>query len=151
MNNKILMSFLMLLTVCTTLISCKDNDEQTPTVAQSVTLQMPLNLTDAVLSNATATFTNVQTSQTFTITAFTKMGNDYVATTNLPVGTYNVSVAGTITYTIAGTKTTSNVKAQTQNVTIKESGAKPGNVLLTLNTYTAKEGFVISEIFFQAI
>lgn len=61
MNNKILMSFLMLLTVCTTLISCKDNDEQTPTVAQSVTLQMPLNLTDAVLSNATATFTNVQT------------------------------------------------------------------------------------------
>lgn len=32
MNNKILMSFLMLLTVCTTLISCKDNDEQTPTV-----------------------------------------------------------------------------------------------------------------------
>ena len=103
MNNKILMSFLMLLTVCTTLISCKDNDEQTPTVAQSVTLQMPLNLTDAVLSNATATFTNVQTSQTFTITAFTKMGNDYVATTNLPVGTYNVSVAGTIIYTIAGT------------------------------------------------
>lgn len=149
MNNKILMSFLMLLTVCTTLISCKDNDEQTPTVAQSVTLQMPLNLTDAVLSNATATFTNVQTSQTFTITAFAKMGNDYVATTNLPVGTYNVSVAGTITYTIAGTKTTSNVKAQTQNVTIKESGTKPGNVLLTLNTYTAKEGFVISEIFFS--
>jgi len=118
-------------------------------VAQSVTLQMPLNLTDAVLSNATATFTNVQTSQTFTITAFTKMGNDYVATTNLPVGTYNVSVAGTIIYTIAGTKTTSNVKAQTQNVTIKESGTKPGNVLLTLNTYTAKEGFVISEIFFS--
>lgn len=148
MNKKILMSIMMLLTVFTTLISCKDDDKTDPVAQQSVTLQMPLNLTDATLQRATATFTNVQTSQTFVVTAFTKSGNNYVATTVLPVGTYNVTVDGIIAYTVDGTQTTSHVKAQTQNVVVQESGSQPGNVSLALNTYTAKEGFVISEIFF---
>ncbi len=147
-TKKILMSIMMLLTMSLTFVACSDDDTTTPTAPVTVSLEMPINLTDATLSNATATLTNVQTGTVYTLDGFALADGIYTATLNaIPVGSYNVAVDGDISYTIDGTATTTSVKASQNNVAVTQ-GTTAGSVKLVLATYNAKEGFVISELYY---
>lgn len=148
-TKKILMSIMMLLTMSLTFVACSDDGTTTSTTSVTVSLEMPINISDAILNNVFATLTNVQTGKIYTLDGFAKTGEVYTATLNdVPVGSYNVTVNGEISYTIDGTATTTNVKAVQNNVAVAQ-GTTPGSVKLVLATYNAKEGFVISELYYS--
>ncbi len=149
MTKKLLLGMTMLLTVCLGLTSCSDNDsETTPTASVTAKLSMPIDLKTPQLSQATVTYTNVQTGKTYAISEFVEKDGGYVSgLINLPQGNYNVSVVGTIKYVIDGKEVTSSVKATSNGFVV--SANKPSNTL-TLNLFTTagNEGFVISELCF---
>jgi len=130
--------------------SCNDEEEVTPvaqTAKYAVTLDLPLSVENPVLTAATATLTNVATKEKHTATNFRKADGQYADTLTLPVGTYNVDVQGTVSYTVDGTPVTSDVKASRENVSVLASD-EGQSVTLALNTFRAQDGLVISEIFF---
>lgn len=149
MTKQILLGMTMLLTVCLGLTSCSDNDnESTPTAPATTKLVMPMDLASAQLEKATVTYTNVQTGATYSVSKFEKKDDSYLFNlSNLPQGSYNVSVTGIIKYIIDGKEVTSNVKATSNGVAV--SANNQGNTV-TINALTTSgsEGFVISEICF---
>jgi hypothetical protein len=114
----------------------------------SLTLEIPANLTNAVLSNASAVVTNVQTQQVVNVTndKFLKSGDNYqLQLANLEEGTYNVVVKGHLDFTLNGIAGQKDFEVKSENVSISEKSA---SLKLAVSTFTAQGGFVISEIFF---
>ncbi|MDD7461812.1 MAG: DUF4876 domain-containing protein [Prevotellaceae bacterium] len=147
-TKKILMSFMVLLTMSFAFVACSDDDKNTPTAPVSMALEMPINLKVDSLKNAVATFTNVQTGGVYTLTGFITSDGTYTATlSNIPVGTYNVAVTGKVFYAIGGTASSIDVTAVQNGVVVAE-GTTPSSVKLVLTPYNAKAGFVISEMYF---
>src|SRR5574344_270326 len=146
MKRKSLFSVMALLLCAISLIvtSCS-KDDAVPDVNYVVKLDMPINVNTPVLKNGTATLTNVQNGSTYAISNFTLSGTQYIGTVTVPQGSYNVSVTGNITYQLDGTEVNSEVKAESSNVAIAEQTATS---TMSLTTYNAQQGFVISEIFF---
>ncbi len=146
MKRKSLFSVMALLLCAISLIvtSCS-KDDAVPDVNYVVKLDMPINVNTPVLKNGTATLTNVQNGSTYAISNFTLSGTQYIGTVTVPQGSYNVSVTGNITYQLDGTEVNSEVKAESSNVAIAEQTATS---TISLTTYNAQQGFVISEIFF---
>ena len=147
-TKKILMSFMVLLTMSFAFVACSDDDKNTPTASVTMALEMPINLKVDSLKNAVATFTNVQTGGVYTLTGFITSDGTYTATlSNIPVGTYNVAVTGKVFYAIGGTASSIDVTAVQNGVVVAE-GTTPSSVKLVLTPYNAKAGFVISEMYF---
>ena len=116
------MGMLMLLTVGLSFTACSNDDSVTYTPV-SLSVEMPLGIDNVVFSNSKAMFTNVQTGEVFTVNQFVEKNGSFAASIDqVPEGTYNVAVTGEL------------------------SGS--ANVKLAVNTFDAKGGFVISEIFF---
>jgi hypothetical protein len=135
----------LLLCAISLLVTSCSKDDALPDVNYIVKLDMPINVDSPVLTNGTATLTNVQSGSTYTISEFALSGTQYTGTVTLPQGSYNVSVTGNITYEVDGTEVSSEVKSESDNIAITESAT---TTTLSLSTYNAQEGFVISEIFF---
>ena len=79
MKKFILKSILMMLAATMCLSSCSSDDPIPVIPTTMLTLEVPANLENTVLSNATATLTNVQTKQVSTVDGakFVKDGNGY--------------------------------------------------------------------------
>ncbi|MBR6946608.1 MAG: DUF4876 domain-containing protein [Muribaculaceae bacterium] len=139
---------LMMLTTVLCLTSCS-SDDPIPVIPNAVvTLEIPSNLENTVLSGATATLTNVQTQQVTTVdgTLFTKEGNDYkVMLNNLEAGTYNVTINGLLEFTMNGVAGQKDFEVKSENVVLNETNT---SMKMTVSTFTAQGGFVISEIFY---
>lgn len=139
---------LMMLTTVLCLTSCS-SDDPIPVIPNAVvTLEIPFNLENTVLSGATATLTNVQTQQVTTVdgTLFTKEGNDYkVMLNNLEAGTYNVTINGLLEFTMNGVAGQKDFEVKSENVVLNETNT---SMKMTVSTFTAQGGFVISEIFY---
>lgn len=139
---------LMMLTTVLCLTSCS-SDDPIPVIPNAVvTLEIPSNLENTVLSGATATLTNVQTQQVTTVdgTLFTKEGNDYkVMLNNLEAGTYNVTINGLLEFTMNGVAGQKDFEVKSENVVLNETNT---SMKMTVSTFTALGGFVISEIFY---
>ena len=139
---------LMMLTTVLCLTSCS-SDDPIPVIPNAVvTLEIPSNLENTVLSGATATLTNVQTQQVTTVdgTLFTKEGNDYkVMLNNLEAGTYNVAINGLLEFTMNGVAGQKDFEVKSENVVLNETNT---SMKMTVSTFTAQGGFVISEIFY---
>lgn len=139
---------LMMLTTVLCLTSCS-SDDPIPVIPNAVvTLEIPSNLENTVLSGATATLTNVQTQQVTTVdgTLFTKEGNDYkVMPNNLEAGTYNVTINGLLEFTMNGVAGQKDFEVKSENVVLNETNT---SMKMTVSTFTAQGGFVISEIFY---
>lgn len=139
---------LMMLTTVLCLTSCS-SDDSIPVIPNAVvTLEIPSNLENTVLSGATATLTNVQTQQVTTVdgTLFTKEGNDYkVMLNNLEAGTYNVTINGLLEFTMNGVAGQKDFEVKSENVVLNETNT---SMKMTVSTFTAQGGFVISEIFY---
>ncbi len=140
-----------MLAVCVAFVGCKesDDDDQQVMVKYSLALDMPLDIQGATLSEATAVLTDVQTQKTYELKKFAKVGETFRVDSLLPEGTYRMDVNGTIVYKLNGKDIEAKVKARKDNLIIKSAtpGGESGSHI-ALNVYSAKDGFVISEIFF---
>lgn len=142
MEKRMLLGIMMLLTLAFT--ACDSTDETY--VPATLSVEMPLGLDNVQFSDAEATFTNVNNNAVYTTTQFTDNNGTFTATMEpIPEGTYNVAIKGTLTFTKDGVAGTAKVDQQSDNVAVSESSAA---VKLAVNTFDAKGGFVISEIFF---
>lgn len=148
MKKTVFMSIMMMLSIGLFMTSCSSDDETPVVPLTSLTLEIPSNLENAVLTNASATVTNVQTQQVVNVTndQFLKNGNNYqLRLTNLEEGTYNVAMKGHLDFTLNGVAGQKDFEVKSDNVNITEKSA---SLKLTVSTFTAQGGFVISEIFF---
>lgn len=148
MKKFILKSILMMLAATMCLSSCKSDDPIPVIPTTMLTLEVPANLENTVLSNATATLTNVQTKQVSTVDGakFVKDGNGYkIMCNDLEQGTYNVVVTGHLDFTLNGVAGQKDFEVTSENVMISETSH---DLKMVVSTFTAQGGFVISEIFF---
>ena len=147
MKKNLFLSIIMMLSVGLFTTSCS-NDETPIVPLTSLTLEIPSNLENAVLSNASATITNVQTQKVTNVTndQFLKSGDNYqLALENLEEGTYNVAIQGHLDFTLNGVAGQKDFDVKSENVSISQ---KVSSLKLAVSTFTAQGGFVISEIFF---
>lgn len=121
--------------------------EETGTTCK-VTLQMPLSEEPLILDKAKVVFTNIRTLKNYTVESFSYNAGkaSYTFTITLPEGEYNLVAEGETTTTIAGHTSTSSLHASSNNIILTRT--RPGNILLTMNLYNSKRGFVIDEFFF---
>lgn len=148
MKKTVILSIIMMLSVGLFVTSCKSDDETPVVPMTTVILEIPSNLANAVLSNASGALTNVQTQKVVNVTndQFVKTGNNYqIQLSNLEEGTYNIEVKGHLDFTLNGVAGQKDFEVKSDNVSISE---KSSTIKLTVSTFTAQGGFVISEIFF---
>ena len=142
MKKLILKSMMLLSVLALTFTSCSDNDDKVVTTPVSLSIEMPLGLENIVFSNAKAVFTN----ETFIQEQFQKKNGSFMASlADVPEGTYNVAISGDLSFTKDGIAGSSKINQKSENVSVKSGNAQ---VKLAVNTFNAKGGFVISEIFF---
>jgi hypothetical protein len=148
MKKLILKSIMLMLTAAMCLTSCSSDDPIPVIPTATVTLEIPANLESTVLTNAVATLTNVQTKQAYTVEGsfFVKDGNDYkIMLENLEAGTYNIAVNGHLDFTLNGVAGQKDFEVSSENVVLSTTAT---SMKMTVSTFTAQGGFVISEIFF---
>ncbi len=148
MKKLFLKSIVMMLAATLFLTSCSGDDPIPVIPTAMVTLEIPANLENAVLSGAVATLTNVQTKQATKVegSKFLKDGNNYkVMLNDLEAGTYNVTVNGHLDFTLKGVAGQKDFEVSSENVVLNETTTA---LKMTVSTFTAQGGFVISEIFF---
>ena len=148
MKKTVLLSIWMMLSLVITMTSCSSDDETPVVPLTTLTLEIPSNLENAELTNASAVVTNVQTQKVVNVTddQFVKSDNGYqLLLPNLEEGTYNVAVNGHLDFTLNGVAGQKDFEVKSDNVSISELSAL---LKLTVSTFTAQGGFVISEIFF---
>ncbi|MBQ1746364.1 MAG: DUF4876 domain-containing protein, partial [Muribaculaceae bacterium] len=148
MKKFILNGIIVMLTAAMCLTSCSSDDPIPVIPTSMVTLEIPANLENTVLSNAVATLTNVQTNQVTTIEGakFVKDGNGYkIMCNDLQAGTYNVVITGHLDFTLNGVAGQKDFEVTSENVTLSETSH---DLKMVVSTFTAQGGFVISEIFF---
>lgn len=148
MKKIMLKSIMMMLALAMCLTSCSSDDPIPVIPTTMVTLEVPANLENTVLSNANATLTNVETKQVTTIEGakFVKDGNGYkIMCNDLEAGTYNVVVTGHLDFTLNGVAGQKDFEVTSDNVVISETSH---DLKMVVSTFTAQGGFVISEIFF---
>ena len=148
MKKFILNGIIMMLTTAMCLTSCSSDDPIPVIPTSMVTLEIPANLENTVLTNAVATLTNVETKQATTIegSKFVKDGNTYkIMCNNIQAGTYNVTVNGHLEFTLKGVAGQKDFEVSSENVALSETSH---DLKMVVSTFTAQGGFVISEIFF---
>ena len=148
MKKLFLKSIVMMFTATLFLTSCSGDDPIPVIPTATVTLEIPANLENAVLSGAVATLTNVQTKQATKVegSKFVKEGNNYkVMLNDLEAGTYNVTVNGHLDFTLKGVAGQKDFEVSSENVVLNKTTTA---LKMTVSTFTAQGGFVISEIFF---
>lgn len=149
-RNKLYRNFAALAVFCIAVSSCneyKEDGTETRTVSHRLSLNMPLNIKDATLTEGTAVLTNIRTREQYNVESFTPSDKGFIADISLPEGNYNIAVKGTISYQLNKQSIEAKVKANRENVAIGEVEQKT-TTDIALNVYSAQEGFVISEIFF---
>ena len=148
MKKNLFLSIVMMLSAALSFTSCSD-DEKTPVVPMtSVTIEVPANLENPVLSDASATVTNVQTQKSVSLSndQFIKGDNGYqLSLANLEEGIYNVEVKGHLDFSLNGIAGQKDFEVKSENVSISKE--RP-TLKMVVSTFTAQGGFVISEIFF---
>lgn len=149
-RHKLYRNFAALAVFCIAVSSCneyKEDGTETRTVSHRLSLNMPLNIKDATLTEGTAVLTNIRTREQYNIEGFTPSDKGFIADISLPEGNYNIAVKGTISYQLNKQSIEAKVKANRENVAIGEVEQNT-TTEIALNVYSAQDGFVISEIFF---
>jgi len=131
--------------------SCSDDDKSTPVNDLKVSITMPLTVENAELVSGTLKATNVATSKVYSQDT---IENNTLTLRSLPVGVYNLDFEGKVKYNISINDTTAagtlaTVKQSVSNYAVTESATHQANTeTMALEIYNAKEGLLITEIFF---
>ena len=146
MKKSIFWSLMMLLTVSVSFVSCSSDDDPVIVKNGSLTLEMPINVSDVVLNSFEGTATNVQTGRVTTLPMPVKTGDDYVITIpELEAGAYNIAAKGNISFLKDGVAGKTDFEVVSNGVSLSET---VNALKLAVNSFQAEGGFVISEIFF---
>lgn len=135
---------MMLLAASTVFVACSSDDDPFVVENGTVTIEMPINVSDVVLNSFEATVTNVQSGEVTTLAAPVKSGEDYVITLpNLTEGKYNLSAKGNISFVKDGVAGTTDFEVSSNDVALNELST---SAKLVVNSFKAEGGFVFSEI-----
>lgn len=146
MKKNLILSMMMLAVMSTSFVSCSSDDDPVIVKNGTVTLEMPINVTDVVLNSFEGTATNVQSGKAVTLPTPVKDGNNYVISIpEIEEGNYNIAAKGAISFLKDGIAGTTDFEVSNSNVTLTE---KANTLKLAVNSFQAEGGFVISEIFF---
>lgn len=146
MKKNLFLSMMMLAAMSFSFVSCSSDDSPVIVKDGTITLEMPINVTDVVLNNFEGTATNVQSGAVVALPAPVKNGNNYVITIpQIEEGNYNISAKGVISFLKDGIAGTTNFEVSNSNVHLSENA---NSLKLAVNSFQAEGGFVISEIFF---
>ena len=148
MKKNLFACIIAMLSVGIMFTSC--SDDKTPVVAQTaVSLEIPANLENVVLTGANLVMTNVATQEAYIASGdnvFQKNGNKYqIVVADLEEGNYNVSISGHLDFELNNVAGQKDFEVSSENVKISETSPA---VQMVVSTFTAQGGFVISEIFF---
>ena len=145
MKKSIFWSLMMLLAVSVSFVSCSSDDDPVIVKNGSLTLEMPINVSDVVLNSFEGTATNVQTGRVTTLPMPVKTGDDYVITIpELEAGAYNIAAKGNISFLKDGVAGKTDFEVVSNGVSLSET---VNALKLAVNSFQAEGGFVISEIF----
>ena len=146
MKKNFFLSMMMLAAMSISFVACSSDDDPIIVKNGTVTLEMPINVTDVVLNSFESTATNVQSGKAVMLPTPVKDGNNYVITIpEIEEGSYNIAAKGAISFLKDGIAGTTDFEVSNSNVTLTE---KANTLKLAVNSFQAEGGFVISEIFF---
>ena len=146
MKKNFFLSMMMLAAMSISFVACNSDDDPIIVKNGTVTLEMPINVTDVVLNSFEGTATDVQTGKAVTLPTPVKDGNNYVITIpEIEEGNYNIAAKGAISFLKDGIAGTTDFEVSNTNVLLSE---KSNTLKLAVNSFQAEGGFVISEIFF---
>ncbi|HJA98288.1 MAG TPA: DUF4876 domain-containing protein [Candidatus Alistipes avicola] len=137
---------------CAMLFASSCTDDKTgkpgePTLDFTLTVNMPISVESPELTSVEATFTEVTTGQTITVTEFSAAQEEsYRIDADLLPGQYNLTLKGVIRYTQDGVTGEGDIEASRTNIPVSEESHA-----LTVETTVATirtNNFVIEEIFF---
>ena len=142
---KLLFVSMMLVAASTLFTACsKDNDEPYVVKNGSVTIEMPINVTDVVLNSFEGTATNVQSGEVTKLPMPVKSGANYVVTIpSLTEGKYNLTAKGNISFKKDGVAGSTDFEVASNDVALNE---KSTSTKMIVNSFKAEGGFVFSEI-----
>ena len=142
MKKSIFWSLMMLLAVSVSFVSCSSDDDPVIVKNGSLTLEMPINVSDVVLNSFEGTATNVQTGRVTTLPMPVKTGDDYVITIpELEAGAYNIAAKGNISFLKDGVAGKTDFEVVSNGVSLSET---VNALKLAVNSFQAECGFVIS-------
>lgn len=146
MKKNTFLSMMMLLAMSVAFVSCSSDDDPIIVKNGTVTLEMPINVTQVTLNSFEGTATNVQSGKVTALATPAKVGDDYVITIpELEEGKYNIAAKGNISFLKGGIAGKTDFEVSSDGVEVSE---KSSSVKMAVNSFQAEGGFVISEIFY---
>lgn len=132
----------MIFTACSS-----DDDPIVITSPVTISFEMPLNLENVEVQSSVVTLTNTATGIHTTLqNAIQHIAGVYsLNVEGLTEGTYRLKASGVLTYTVNGETYPTPFEIEQDNIALSLSKT---SARITISTYTAKGGFVLSEIFF---
>jgi hypothetical protein len=135
---------IVLMVASTVFLSCSKDDE--PFVVQNgtVTIEMPINVSNVVLNSFEGTATNVQSGEVTKLPAPVKSGENYVVTIpSLTEGKYNFAAKGNISFVKDGVAGSTDFEVSSSDVAMNEQST---SAKMVVSSFKAEGGFVLSEI-----
>ena len=143
MKKNLFLSF-MLMAASTLFFSCSNDDAPIVIHDGSITLEMPLNVSNVILNSFEGTATNVQSGEVITLPRPVKNGDDYVITIpSLTEGRYNLYAKGSISFVKNGVAGSTDFQVVSNDVSLNEISS---STRLIVSSFKAEGGFVLSEI-----
>ena len=141
---KLLFVSMMLVAASTLFTACSKDNEPYVVKNGSVTIEMPINVTDVVLNSFEGTATNVQSGEVTKLPTPVKSGDNYVVTIpSLTEGKYNLTAKGNISFKKDGVAGSTDFEVASNDVALNE---KSTSTKMIVNSFKAEGGFVFSEI-----
>lgn len=135
---------IVLMVASTVFLSCSKDDE--PFVVQNgtVTIEMPINVSNVVLNSFEGTATNVQSGEVTKLPSPVKSGENYVVTIpSLTEGKYNLAAKGNISFVKDGVAGSTDFEVSSSDVAMNEQST---SAKMVVSSFKAEGGFVFSEI-----
>ena len=135
---------MMLMAASTVFVACSSDDAPYVVENGTVTIEMPINVSNVVLNNFEGTATNVQSGEVTTLATPVKDGDNYVITIpSLTEGKYNLTAKGNISFVKDGVTGTTDFEVSSNDVALNETST---TAKLVVSSFKAEGGFVFSEI-----
>ena len=135
---------MMLVAASKVFTACSSDDDPFVVENGTVTIEMPLNVSQVVLNSFEGTATNVQSGEVTALPAPVKNGADYVITIpSLTEGKYNLNAKGNISFVKDGVAGSTDFEVSSSDVALNEQST---TAKLVVSSFKAEGGFVFSEI-----
>jgi len=144
MMKKNLFLSMMLMAASTVFVACSGDDAPYVVENGTVTIEMPINVSNVTLNSFEGSATNVQSGEVTNLPDPVKNGDDYVITIpSLTEGKYNFTAKGNISFVKDGVAGTTDFEVTSNDVELNELAT---STKMVVSSFQAEGGFVFSEI-----